>query len=199
MCTVDEVERNARSLIQNALPSLVNADAHPDDDRQMVQSVFLGTVFSIMPSGKYYMPWACSNVEPCEECKGEGWKGMTTCEYCNGKAYRTIKEEVARLNTWRSGSDHIWFGDQETEESLIANKPSDCPILNMPEGQSFPCSCYGGEVHETCEHCDGLGSREAYLDEMFRDAMEDEASKNDSWVENGEGDPCDLFLCRIVD
>jgi hypothetical protein len=26
------------------------------------RSTFLGTVFSIFPSGKYYMPWACSNV-----------------------------------------------------------------------------------------------------------------------------------------
>lgn len=38
-----------------------------DGDRQERLS-FLGTVFHLYPSGKYYMPFACSNVEVCETC-----------------------------------------------------------------------------------------------------------------------------------
>lgn len=35
------------------------------------ESCFLGTVFSIMPSGKYYMPWANSNVTESEAYRDE--------------------------------------------------------------------------------------------------------------------------------
>jgi len=33
-----------------------------DYEGNKIGSVYLGTVFSLMPSGKFYMPWACSNV-----------------------------------------------------------------------------------------------------------------------------------------
>lgn len=36
-----------------------------DGDREE-RLCFIGTVFNLMPSGKYYMPWACSNVEEWE-------------------------------------------------------------------------------------------------------------------------------------
>ena len=199
MASVKDVEKDARNLIRCNLPELENAESHPDDDRRMVQSVFLGTVFSIMPSGKYYMPWACSNLELCPECEGEGWKGMVTCDTCNGKAYRTFQEEATSRIGWQERSGYTFEGEPVTETSLVLNRPPDCPILNMPEGQSFPCHCYGGEIRKTCSHCEGTGSREAYLDECFQAAMESEAAKNGSWVESGEGDPCDLFLFRIVD
>lgn len=32
------------------------------------RSLYLGSVFNLYPSGKYYMPFACSNVEVCEAC-----------------------------------------------------------------------------------------------------------------------------------
>ncbi len=35
---------------------------YDDEDGNLVGSVFLGTVFALYPSGKYYTPWACSNV-----------------------------------------------------------------------------------------------------------------------------------------
>lgn len=40
----------------------------PDSDGQVFGTYFLGTVFSVMPSGKFYTAWACSNVSP-EEAK----------------------------------------------------------------------------------------------------------------------------------
>lgn len=33
-----------------------------EEDGQMVGRAFIGTVFSVMPSGKFYMPWATGNV-----------------------------------------------------------------------------------------------------------------------------------------
>jgi len=34
----------------------------PDDEYQMIGRCFLGTVFAIMPSGKYYMPWTTNQT-----------------------------------------------------------------------------------------------------------------------------------------
>lgn len=41
---------------------MATEDWQDDYDGQQIRMVFLGTVFNLMPSGKYYMPWACSNV-----------------------------------------------------------------------------------------------------------------------------------------
>jgi len=73
-------------------------DPEVEDD---ICSIFLGTVFVLTPSGKYYMPWACSNV---------------------------------------------------TEE-------------------------------------------EALEDALWYEALEAVAESYDGWIESGEGDPCDLFVC----
>lgn len=40
-----------------------NAEAVIGYDGENLLSYYLGTVFSLTPSGKYYTPWACSNVE----------------------------------------------------------------------------------------------------------------------------------------
>ena len=42
-----------------------------------VRSLFVGTVFNIMPSGKYYTPWSMGNVTPCPTCGGAG------CDECD--------------------------------------------------------------------------------------------------------------------
>jgi hypothetical protein len=45
------------------IKELMEQEEWQDDyDGQQTRMVLLGTVFNIMPSGKYYMPWACSNV-----------------------------------------------------------------------------------------------------------------------------------------
>lgn len=45
-----------------------DSDIIPNLHRQ----VFLGTVFALMPSGKYYTPWANSNVQVCFNCANAG-------------------------------------------------------------------------------------------------------------------------------
>ena len=42
-------------------------------DGEMIKSVYLGTCFDLLPSGKYYMPWACSNVTEDEANQDEAW------------------------------------------------------------------------------------------------------------------------------
>lgn len=116
-----DLERDARQLVQNAITDNGNWEPYEPWEGEKSESYYLGTVFAIMPSGKYYMPWACSNVDPCPRCEGKG-----------------------------------------------------------------------------CDFCDHSGSREAHEDECFMDALEKEAGKYNCWVESGEGDPCDLFLGRLL-
>lgn len=47
-----------------------------DEDGQIIESTYLGSVLNHCPSGKYYLPFACSNVIVCPRCKGAG------CDYC---------------------------------------------------------------------------------------------------------------------
>jgi len=60
-------------------PSEVRASVNSEDwqesmfdDGQEQRGAFLGTVFALCPSGKYYTPWANSNVDPCPVCNGKG-------------------------------------------------------------------------------------------------------------------------------
>ena len=43
------------------------------DDCVENRGIFIGTVFDLLPSGKYYTPWANSNVNLEEASKDETW------------------------------------------------------------------------------------------------------------------------------
>ena len=69
-------------------------DAHGDivvslDDLndQIVASIWLGKCFALVPSGKYYTPFACGNVTPCNRCKGKG------CDFCGHLGSREAFED----------------------------------------------------------------------------------------------------------
>lgn len=96
------------------------------------KSFYIGTVFSVFPSGKYYMPFACSNLEECPECEGTG-------------IIRTIDSE------------------------------------------------------KTCVRCEGCGTYEGYVDQLFMDDLDQEAEKNGVIVECGVGDPTDMFISMYYD
>lgn len=87
---------------------------NPDDDMIVddewndvkYASLYIGSILSIMPSGKYYMPFACSNIE---------------------------------------------------------------------------------------------NVREALLDECYQDALNEKLEELGLWCESGEGDPLDVFFCKLID
>lgn len=118
-----QIKQQARATVKSALQE--NPYTYKNENGDSVKSVFLGTVFGIMPSGKYYMPFACSNVDSCPRCKGEGQT-------------KSLKH---------------------------------------------------------CTYCDGMGNREAYEDSLMADYLEYYANKQNGWIESGDGDPCDLFVC----
>lgn len=48
-------------------------DYQDNPETSEVRRVFLGTVFALTPSGKFYTPWACSNVTEAEADEDEQW------------------------------------------------------------------------------------------------------------------------------
>ena len=50
---------------------------------ETILSTSLGSCFNIMPSGKYYTPWAASNLLLCPMCAGEEEEGEE-CPLCEG-------------------------------------------------------------------------------------------------------------------
>jgi len=147
-----DVRRNARGLLdwQKAAIDLQDAldqasmtfDAWMDEgyteigdicvswqDDAMIASLYLGTVFALTPSGKYYTPYANSNVEDCPRCHGTGQTA--------------------------SGKECTW--------------------------------------------CCGLGSREAWLDQLWQEEIDRIADRFGLFVFGGEGDPCDIFIGMSAD
>jgi hypothetical protein len=162
------------------------ADAKNNPQRDTVGYAYLGSL--INPSGKYYLPFACSNVEPCPECGGDGCarknvktvnqerKDMphreTKCRYCDGTGER-VADEYMNLEA---------FGGVKVGDKFL------CNVCNGTKKQSV-----------TCPTCDGSGSEEAREDELFWAELDKEAEKHGGWIESGEGDPCDSFFCVAIE
>jgi len=118
-----EIKREARELVKDGIQAIEQGEGYQYEDEfgEKVICVHLGTIYQLLPSGKMYTFWACSNLEPCPRCKGEG-----------------------------------------------------------------------------CDFCGGLGSREAYEDEIFREALEYEAEKHGYAIDYGETGE-DIYLTKYVD
>lgn len=143
-----------------------------DNPGAQVRRLFLGTVFSLTPSGKYYLPFACSNVTPCPDCRGEGGRPAH-------RKRRIVKKWAAR--NARRGRRIDRLRAQGAPETTVVR--------------------YYRRLHHmqttiTCEACAGCGSREAHLDELWREAAERDLESIGAYLENGEGDPCDLFAAE---
>ena len=124
-----EIERMARDVVKVGRDQIEGAEALHDMEGNKVQSVFLGTVLDLMPSGKFYLPFACSNVAPCPRCKGTG------------------KHSI------------------------------------------YP---------QSCDLCQGMGTREVFEDELMNEALERVAESYSCFIESSDGDPCDLFLVQAL-
>ena len=135
-----------------------------DEERQ----VYLGTVFALMPSGKYYQPFACSNVELCPVCEGKATYGEMTCEICRGEGKRGIHP------------------DDDISTFDLVQKGQKCT------------SCDGtGKTGIPCDYCESLGSREAHLDSLMQEKLEEEAGEHGLFITSGEGDACDIMAGEV--
>jgi hypothetical protein len=137
----------------------------------------LGSVFTVMPSRKYYQPFAASNVTGCPICE---WKGNIPNLLAHAEIHQTNTEARAALTKTNVEKGLMWAQWPETAKS--AAKAMDEAIkLASPTVQ--------------CPYCHGHTSREVYEDEIYREWLEEKAAEFGGWLESGEGDPCDIFIC----
>lgn len=57
------------------------------EDGVLIKRIYLGSILDLLPSGKFYMPWACSNVNLAEVEQDQWW-------------FMTAEREVARLGAF---------------------------------------------------------------------------------------------------
>jgi hypothetical protein len=135
------------------------------DDSQS-RRVFLGTIQALTPSGKVYLPWACSNVDICEQCKGSG----RIPGHHSRKVCRRNKSRYNEMMVKAMKHGYAYARKHFPNRMLTHNKwEKECPL------------------------CHGMGSREAYLDEEWNRQAAEELDTISCGLEYGEGDPCDLF------
>lgn len=86
------------------------------EDDEIVVQIYLGSVLSLVPSGKYYAPFACSNLAPCPYCQGQG------CESCGHNG------------SFEARMDELWFETLERECD-----EHDCYYVS---GEMDPCDLF---------------------------------------------------------
>jgi hypothetical protein len=151
-----------------ALREEINGESwEKTDDWTEERQVYLGTVFSLYPSGKFYMPWACSNVAgDCTVCNGTGYLK-------NHKRNRVVKRALKRWDEMCKKARQRGTLYAITKSKLRAKADH--------------------IARSSCPHCGATGSRSAHLDEIWREQAEEELSSIGLCLISGEGDPCDLF------
>ena len=130
--SISDITKKAKNAIEYGA-ELFNKDPsmYLNENDDLIKSVFIGTVMSLAPSGKYWVCFGRGNLNLCPLCKGMG--------------------------------------------SIITN------------GKTI-----------SCPFCEGDGSREAFEDTEFNEALEEAACEKNCSIVSGEGDGCDLFLEMIA-
>lgn len=182
MTSTAELKTQATELALESIQEL-NANGEENYDfvnGQIVKEVYIGTTFNIMPSGKFYTPWAKSNIDPCPLCKGTG--------------------EVVNLNGLGSIYDHAW----EIEKDLIwvmNLKKSRYDEMPVEWRTQIDAARYIQKVNEpdsVCPKCHGHGSREVYEDTVFQETLEKVLEMHDCYLTNSEGCASDIVVGKVV-
>jgi len=152
-----------------------------DDDGQQIGQCFLGTCFHLAPSGKYYMPWVCSNVDACPRCKGKGTlpnprKATKRFDRLSRKINRIVKQMLNQYGCYPEWPKNTEALIQKLRAKAERFKPElECPL------------------------CHGAGSHEAYLDQEWFEALEACLDEHGMFFQTGEGDPCDYFAAMVME
>ena len=96
---------------------------YDEENEIWTKHIYIGSVMGLLPSGKYYMPFACSNVHICKTCKEAGSVPCTEdnpCVYSIGDDDNIDKDEDAP-DDWHCEAckDAHWFEQAEIELSSI--------------------------------------------------------------------------------
>lgn len=169
---------NWRAIVKECEASDAYTPDGCGDGDSLEKSVYLGSVLSLAPSGKYYTAFASSNVAACARCKGSGeTRQLFKCQTCDGAGRR---EALGHYNL-----------------AYI----SECAGHAVNVGDSFDCqTCKGsGKTPRACAHCGGVGSREAWLDSIYFEELDAAAEKHGGYITRGDGDALDIFFAMSIE
>ena len=139
-------------------------EADAEDDTIEVSRVWLGTIFGLTPSGKFYVPFACSNVAgDCKACDGRGTREPRT-----GKRIRA--RAAARQSRFSRGTVKRGFAQSPAGSAYSAR-------VRKMRHDAFIVS------DTTCDCCAGTGSASAARDERWNEALEEAASAIGAYVD----------------
>ena len=65
--TEDEIREYAKDIVNDVKENGDWSEPYEDENGEMIQSCFIGTVMALAPSGKYYMPWCTNQTEDDED------------------------------------------------------------------------------------------------------------------------------------
>lgn len=146
----------------------------------LTQRVLLGSL--INPSGKYYVPFAASNVAgDCPVCEGR-------CHVYNpaaDKAVRNRARDIDYLLTPRLSKRYGFYADWPTVWQKAI-----CGVRDRQESAASRL---------TCPMCAGLGSESACDDAEWRTAFDKILLPLKLYLENGEDDSTLYFVCRYTE
>ena len=157
----------------------ISAEPGEDDDGQMIGRTFLGTVFGLYPSGKYYTPWASGNVAPCDACKGTA-------------RLRQSSKNRRKEKKWRKANERCKHG-------FAILRKRDMGETRMLRRGRMTWGNVQRFASKACPECAGRGSVEVACDEVFGEVLEAIAEENGGWIESGEGNACDVFFGMSVE
>lgn len=136
-----------------------------EDPTQEIKRVWLGTVFGLTPSGKFYTPFACGNVASCPQCGGHG---SVEREPRTGRRIR--RRAAARLRAFsRNVLKRGWATDGGAGEAYAKR------VRRYRTRASALAS-------QTCSLCQGVGSVEALIDSLWNDAAEEAIASCDAFM-----------------
>ena len=163
-------QKNMILDINKLKEQLDNAEIYEDENGNKIQTVYLGDIRDITPSGKVYMPFACSNLELCTRCNGTG-----TIKNKHGKRKKHEKVCNKRTHILRT---YKWTQHNENKEEKLWKQESNWEPMKL------------------CPECDGIGSLEARLDEDWWNQLEIELDEIGAWSHISEDDGCDIMISR---
>jgi hypothetical protein len=164
-----------RNLDQDGL---TRYDAEND---QIVRETYFGNVLSIYPSGKYYTPFARSNVEPCPKCHGEGT--IKNIGYDAATYEATAALEQKYLRDMRRRGKHYKIMPKQWQREIDQIRQ----VIRLTE------------PHIECPCCYGMGSREAYEDQVFDTHFTECLAERNIYVAGSEGDGCDMIVGKVIE
>lgn len=132
------------------------------------RTIYLGSWLSMSPSGKIYAPFACSNVNECPGCGGGG-------DVASGRKLRLVKKYKAKVRRLRRYLMRYYGSYCEGRWPAV-------PAARLLRWDRL------ASPRVTCPRCHGVGSAEAYDDELFTEALEGLALAEGLWVDFESGD-----------